>query len=154
MSNLIDFDKKRYNKYTKVPVNGQILSALKELRQDVENQGTGTMKLIGGIYITRDIKEVMMATVKPWEFGYQIKPTIDPGIFLRNIYIKLPGEKIMDVPQHERDPIMGSVFEAMIDQGNEFPSFELIADDCILVSQHFAVMFQFESNPNIVNPGR
>jgi len=126
---------------------------LKELRQYVENQGQGRTRLINGIYQTRPLDEVRTTKVGSWEFGYQVKPTIDSGIFERNIYLKLAGQKILDVPKREREPVLGAIFEVMIDKGCEWPDMKLIADDCILITQQFSIVFWDVLSPGVVTPG-
>jgi len=152
MSNVIDMNKRKIKRYEDIKHDPRVAEALQDLREYVENQGTGKTQLVRGIYQTAPIDTVQTTVVHPWEFGYQVKSTIDPGLFVRHVYIRLPGEQILDVPEGERSKIMAAVFESCIDKGNEFPSFELIADDCIKLTQHFAVTFWYERSPGIVTP--
>jgi len=150
---VIDLKQRKINKYKSVNVDHDMAEALKELRQYVENQGQGRTRLINGIYQTRPLDEVRTTKVGAWEFGYQVKPTIDPGVFERNIYLKLAGQKITGIPKREREPVIGAVFEAMIDQGCEWPEMKLIADDCILITQQFSIVFWDALSPGVVTPG-
>jgi len=154
LGTVIDLKERKTNRYKGVSVNHDIAEALKELRQYVENQGTGKTRLVQGIYQTNPLDEVQTTKVGAWEFGYQVKPTIDPGLFERNIFIKLRGQKILEVPKREREPVLGAVFDAMIDKGNEWPEMALVTDDCIRIRQHFAIVYWNEFNPGIVTPGK
>ena len=153
MGAVIDF-KRKVNRYKAVNVDHNMAEALKELRQYVENQGAGKSRLVRGIYQTRPLDEIQTTRVGVWEFGYQVKPTDDLGLFERNIFIKIPRQKIMDVSAGEREKVMGAVFSVMIDKGNEWPEMTLIAPDCIRIRQQFAIVFWNEFNPGVVTPGK
>ena len=146
--------KREPNRYKGVEVDKTLVEGLKELRHNVENQGQPKIMLVGDTYKTRGLTEVRSIRYNGWDFGYQVKPTPDPTIFVRRIFMKRQGEKILDIPDKERERIMGAIFEAMIDTVADIPSFKLIADDCILIEQQFMVAFMHEFNPNIVTPGK
>lgn len=152
MGNVISIHKPK--KYGDVKHDPVLAENLKDLRSYVENQGTGKLRLIKGVYQTPSIETVQTTKYGVYEFGYQVKPTIDPGFFVRNIYIKFAGHDISEVPQAELEPIMGAIFVSLIDKGCEFPKIETIAVDCILIQQIFSVIFWKEGNPGIVTPGK
>lgn len=153
MGKLLNLQERR-NKYRKITPNPDVVEALKDLRQTVENQGPGTsVRLINGIYRQKELNEVQTAQVPPWVFGYKVEP-VGLGLFLRTLFIKLPNEDILGIPKEEREPIMAAVYETLLDHGNELPDFKLIARDCIRLTQQFAVVFWHEGNPNIVTPGK
>ncbi len=156
MGKLLDITKRR-NKYRHLPANKDVFEALKELRFKVENQGTTTIRLTGGTYKADALDKVHMACVPPWEFGYKVEPVsaLQPNMFRRTIFIKLPGEDILDVPEWpERDSIMNAVFEALVDQECELPEFALIARDCIRMTQEFMIVFWQQGNSVVVPQGR
>ncbi len=153
MGKLLSLQERR-NKYRKVTPDTDVIGALQDLRQQVENQGPGTsVRLINGIYRQKALNEVQTANVPPWVFGYKVEP-IGAGLFLRTIFVKLPNEDILAIPDREREPIIAAIYNTLLDQGNELPEFRLIARDCIMITQQFAVMFWHEGNPNIVTPGK
>lgn len=142
-------------KYRPIDVERGVKELLQDLRAYVENQGTGKTRLINGIYQTPDLDTVQTTSYGPWEFGYQVKPVdVLNGLYIRNVYVKIKGCSIEDVPTRQLEPIMGAVTEACIDLGNETPEIDQIADDCFKVSQRFAITFMFEKSPNIVTPGK
>jgi len=156
MGKLLPINKRR-NKFKRIPANKDVVEALKQLRYEVENQGAAKIKLIGGTYREERLDEVRTAVVPPWEFGYKVEEVsmvLQPGLFRRTLFIKLPGEDILGIPERDREAIMKSVFEAVVDQECEMPAFDLIARDCIRMTQDFLVVFWHESNPNIVTPGK
>ena len=154
MRKLLSLQERR-NRYRKIVPKADVVGALKELRHTVENQGPGTtIRLINGIYRQKALNEVQTAQVPPWIFGYKVEPSVGAGLFMRTIFLKLPNEDILAVPEKEREEVMAAVYETMLDHGNELPEFSLIARDCIRITQQFAVMFWHEGNPNIVTPGK
>ncbi len=146
----------RRNKYRHIPANKDVFEALKELRFKVENQGTTTIRLTGGTYKADALDKVHMACVPPWEFGYKVEPVsaLQPNMFRRTIFIKLPGEDILGVPDKQKDAIMNAVFEALVDQECELPEFALIARDCIRMTQEFMIVFWQQGNSVVVPQGR
>ena len=141
-------------RYKSVKADEQIAGALADLREYVEHQGTGKTQLVRGIYQTRPIDEVQTTKCGVWEFGYQVKPTIDPAIYERRLFIKLPNQRILDVRQSEREPLMGAVYREIIDKGGEYPEIEKVSEDCLMIKQRFMIAFQYEFQPGIVPVGR
>jgi len=153
MGQLLNLQERR-NKYRTITPKADVVEALRDLRQTVENQGSGTsVRLINGIYQQKALNEVQTAQVPPWVFGYKVEPS-GLGLFLRTLFIKLPNEDILGIPEKEREEIMAAVYETLIDEGNELPEVKLIARDCIRLTQQFAVVFWHEKNPGIVTPGK
>lgn len=143
------------NKYEDIKPDPDIVEGLKALREQVENQGaTPKIYLIGSTTTKKELTDMQVLRVNPWVFGYKVEPVdVINGLYMRTLYIKLPGEKIMEIPDKDREGIMAAVFETMIDDGNELPMFDLIAYDALMMRQRFAVMFLHEFNPSIVPLG-
>lgn len=147
----------RRKKYHVPAANKNVAKALKQLRYEVEHQGKAKIKLIGGTYREQELDRVQTAMVPPWAFGYKVEEVnmvLQPGIFKRTIFIKLPNEDILGVPDKERSAVLKAVYEQMLDIECAPPQFDLIARDCIRITQEFMVAFWHEGNPNIVTPGK
>ncbi len=154
MSKILPIEKRR-KKYRKPAVNHEALEVLHELREYVEHIGQGRIMLVGDTYRKQEVARVYTTeSYHPWVFGYQVIP-LDPdnGFYTRNIFMKIPGQDIMAIPDDEIDPIYGAIFEAMIGKGQDIPQIEHMAKDAIKVSQNFAVAFLHEGNPNLIVPG-
>ena len=146
--------KAQQDRYRPITVQVDLAEGLKELRHKVENQGKSKIILVGQTYQTPELNKVEVCTYPPWEIGYMVEPVdIDQGFFKRTVFIKLKGDKILDVPEMEMEPIMGAVTQELFDIGNEMPEMDLIADDCMRFTQRFAIVFWHEGNPNLVVPG-
>ncbi len=154
---MINLEKRRNAKadhYRPVLVQKDLAEGLKELRHKVENQGKSKIILVGHTYKTPELNKVEILQYPPWEIGYMVEPVdIDQGFFKRMVFIKLKGDKILDVPEREMEPIMGAVVQELFDIGNEMPEMDLIADDCMRFTQRFAIVFWHEGNPNLIVPG-
>jgi len=127
---------------------------LEELRHRVENPNKlPSIHLVGNVYKQREIREIQMLTFPPWEIGYQVLPVPDMGgVFVRNIFFKLPGEKIDDLKDDDVDWILLHA-KVLIDEGQGPPVIQKINFDCMKISQHFMPLLRVEKNPNIVVPG-
>ena len=44
------------------------------------------------------------------------------------------------VPEADKDPIMNVVFDTMLDEGTPATSIEVIAEDCVMITQDFVPM--------------
>ena len=142
------------DRYRPIAVQSDLAKGLKELRHKVENQGKSKIILVGQTYQTPELNKVEICQYPPWEIGYMVEPVdIDQGFFKRTIFIKIKGDKILDIPEREMEPIMGAVTQELFDIGNEMPEMEPIAEDCMRFTQRFAIMFWHEGNPNLVVPG-
>ena len=143
------------DRYRPVMVQKDLAEGLKALRHEVENQGKGQrIVLVGQTYKTPLLNEVKILNYPPWEIGYKVEPIdIHQGMFKRTIYLKIKGEDILEIPEEEREPLMGAIFQELIDIGNEMPDIDCIATDCIRLQQSFFVMFWHEGNPNLIVPG-
>ena len=153
MAKILPIEKRR-RRYRKPKVDKEIAGALADLRQYVENIGQGRIMLIGDTYKKQQIAKVYTTAVNPWVFGYQVLPlNPDEGFYTRNIFLKIPVQPILEVPEAEIDPVYGAIFEALIDKGADLPEIEHIAVDAVKISQNFTVMFLIEKNPNVRVPG-
>ena len=140
--------------YRPVLVQKDLAEGLKELRHKVENQGKSKIILVGHTYKTPDLNKVEILQYPPWEIGYMVEPVdINQGFFKRTVFIKIKGDKVLDIPEREMEPIMGAVVQELFDIGNEMPEMDLIADDCMRFTQRFAIVFWHEGNPNLIVPG-
>jgi hypothetical protein len=145
---------KHRDRYRPIAVQSDLAEGLREVREKVENQGKPKIILVGNSYKSTMLDDVQIVNYPPWEIGYKVEPLdIHQGFFKRTVFIKLKGDKILDVPEREMEPIMGAVTQELFDIGNEMPNMDLIADDCIRFTQRFAIMFWHEGNPNLVVPG-
>lgn len=130
----------------------ELVEGLKELRYVVENPNKRPDIALrqGGIYRLINREQVQTLTWKPWEFGYQVKEDLfRDGFFTRNVFIKLKGSDIGEIPERE----MGMITEAvshLLDVGQGPVIMSRIAFDCIKMSQQFQVFYLKEMKPNLV----
>ena len=138
----------------KLTINGDFLEGLKELRHRVENPNKlPSIHLVGSVYKQRDIREVQMLKFPPWEIGYQVIPMPDMvGWFVRNIYFKIPGERVDDLKDFDVDWILLHA-KVLRDDGQGDLILSKIAPDCMKISQHFMPLLRVEKNPDLVVPG-
>jgi hypothetical protein len=138
----------------KLTINGDFLEGLKELRHRVENPNKlPSIHLVGSVYKQRDIREVQMLKFPPWEIGYQVLQVPDTaGIFVRNIYCKLPGEQMDELKNEDLDWLLIHL-KVLIDDGQGDLILSKIAPDCMKISQHFMPLLLKELKPNLVVPG-
>lgn len=138
----------------KLTINQDFKEALEELRHRVENPNKiPSIHLVGNVYKQRDIREVQMLKFPPWEIGYQVIALPDTvGWFVRNIYFKIPGERIDELKDHDVDWILIHA-KVLMDEGQGPPIVEKIAPDCMKISQHFMPLLLRELKPNLVVPG-
>lgn len=77
---------------------------------------------------------VMTSKWSGWEFGCKVEE--HDGTFLRKIFVKAE-QPFNTIPAREKDPVMNTVFDEMLDQGTPATSIEPIAPDCVMVTQIF-----------------
>jgi hypothetical protein len=132
-----------------------MVERLQDLRQRVENQGTGrAIHLVGDTYRKRELTQVYSTKLDSWIVGYKVEPLdFVNGLFKRTIYLKLPKWDIMEVGEEERNAIIGAVHKTLLDPGADMPEVEAVAYDCLKLEQNFAVTFWHEGNPNLIVPG-
>ena len=142
-------------RYKPIKIEKKLLAGLKSLRRDVENQGKGTrIVLLGSTFKSPLLNEVKTLNYHPWEIGYKVEPiNIHQGFFKRTVFIKVKGERILDIPEKEMEPIVGAVIKELFDIGSDIPEMSQIADDCMKFTQRFAIVFWHEGNPNLVVHG-
>ena len=127
---------------------------LEELRHRVENPNAlPSIHLVGSNYRQRDIRQTQTLKFPPWEIGYQVLQMPDMGgVFVRNIFFKLPGEKIDDLKNDDVDWILLHA-KVLMDEGQGPPVIDKINTDCMKISQYFMPLLRMEKNPNILVPG-
>lgn len=135
--------------------NAKLSEGLRSLRHEVENQGpTAKLALVGGLTRPRELTDINILQFPPWSIGYKVVPVdVSQGKYERTIYVKIPGEKIEDIPVREMEPIMLSIFETMLDSGNSEPDIDYVAFDTMRIRQEFIVMFWKEMSPRVIVPG-
>lgn len=139
----------------KMPSDKRMIERLTDLRQFVENQGAGSsIHLVGDVYRKRELTQVYSAKLDSWEIGYKVEPLdFVNGLFMRTVFIRLKGWRILEVGEDERNAIIGAVHKTLLDPGADMPTVEPISEECLKITQNFAVMFWHEGNPNLVVPG-
>jgi hypothetical protein len=135
-----------------------LTEALAELRSYVENQGTGKVQLVNGVYQQRELTTIQTTQVGEWEFGYQVVPAptlVMPERFRRRVYIMLKDEDLSEVPEEIMTDVLSSVAVAMIDHGNDKPITYTSPNkrDVMVIEQYFAPAIIEERN-SLVVPGR
>lgn len=69
----------------------------------------------------------------------------------RQVFIKVPGHKISDISEGQRQMIMSAVFNVFLQPGANMPDIDLIAPDCLLVQQMSIPMVPLERSPGLVS---
>ena len=148
--------KKNREKHGKLEAPEQLREALKELRYRVEHQGDGSkLQLVGGIYRKRNLYDLIAVKVPPWIFGYSVREINGmTGLFHRTIFIKLPGEQLDDLAEHERKPVFVAVYDELLDKQAGPVTFSVVNFDCVRLTQQFYVAFRHEFKPNLIVPGK
>ena len=144
---------KRVSEGAVLPRDERVLTELTALRHFVDNFNV-TPKIAlraGDTFKQLSEAEVFTTKLDGWEFGYKLEEY--PTFFKRKVYIKCLEGRIGDVPELERKAVVTSVFEACIDIGQGLVEVDLIAPDCLLVTQEFSPIFLKEKSPRVVVPG-
>jgi len=128
------------------------ISALEDLRDGVENfNRMPSLALRGGLYRGMDKESIFTTTVDGWIIGYRLK---DLGLkMLREIFVKIPGERLDSIPDEQKNPVISAVFNVFLDFGQGEATIDPIAMDTVKITQTFVPMYLVEKNPNIVVPG-
>lgn len=129
----------------KLPTAKFLRAKCEELRWIVEHPNQdGKIMLKTGVTVDRDPKTIMTTKVDGIEIGYRVVPSspleINP-YFERDIFLKVPGYKISELSKEERTSFLTTLFDVFVDQQQGMPEIDLIADDCIKISQRFQVAF-------------
>jgi hypothetical protein len=78
--------------------------------------------------------QVMTSKADGWEFGCKVE---DHDLFMRRkVHIKAE-QPLHTIPAREKDPVVNTVMDEMLDQGTPATSIEVIAKDCIMIVQDF-----------------
>ena len=112
------------------------LSNLKFMVENI-NQGAD-IALRDGTYKKLDPADVYTTSIDGWVFGYKLLDHADmPGFFTRRIFVKSPGYMIKKIPDTDKNPVLFSVFETFLEQGQGTPLIEQISTDCMMIEQTF-----------------
>lgn len=146
----------KHRRKTPPKVDWQAVSILKGLRNDVLTQGSEKSKLTQhGTYQTKN-DVLPYETIGRFEVYYQIKPHADQMTFRSYIYLRVPGEKIVEVPQAELEPIMSAICATFIVPGQskvEIRTGQRDRADSMLFMQDFQPLLLTEKNPRQIVPG-
>ncbi len=126
----------------------RVQDALTALAEHVDHLGSG-VALKGGVFKPRDPKTVHTVKVDGVEFGYRLENHI---IYLRrSVFMKVPGYRVSDISEDERQRIMTALFNVFFMPGNKPPEIEQIAQDCLLFTQDFVPEIAVERKPGLVS---
>jgi hypothetical protein len=128
-----------------------VKDAFEELRNFVENLNKApNIALRGGSFKGLDPNAVYTNKVDGWEVGYRLK---DLGVsMLREIFIK-SDQKLEDIPEKEREPIVNGILDVFIDMGQGEVTAGQISPFALKFSQTFVPMCLVNTNPNLVSIG-
>lgn len=136
--------------------DSDLVEGLKELRYRVENPNKQpSIALRGGeTYKIINPANVQLLNYPPWQVGYKVvEDMLKPGMFTRTIFLKLPNEDIGEVNKEEMGKMVIALSELM-DEGQDIPTVDRIARDCMKFTQKFMVWYKVEQKPNIIIPGK
>lgn len=134
---LLPFKKKKKLHRSFVKQDKRLKEELKNLRSFVETiNRTPDLALRGGVYKEIAHAQIFTLCMDGVEVGYKVE---EHGLwFKRKIFVKFPGYKFDEIPDEQRDPIVMSVFAAMLDRGQRPHEIEIIDNgNCLLVEQEF-----------------
>jgi hypothetical protein len=126
-----------------------LAAACVDLRHEVEHQGSRSpIILLGSTYKHIDPNAIKTVTVDGVKIGYRIRHLFK-GYHMREVFVKVKGYKVTELPTKDREAILGAVMDAFIQEQGETPEVAVIADDCLKYSQTFDVVYQYERNPDL-----
>jgi hypothetical protein len=127
----------------------RLMEVCEGLRNMVENVNRiPDISLRNGGYKTLDKTSVFTAKCDGVTIGYKLE---EHATFMRRkVFIKVPGYKIEDISDKEREAIMVAVMESFLDQQQGLPEIAQIAPDCMLIQQDFLPLYLIERKPNLV----
>lgn len=79
--------------------------------------------------------QVMVTKMDGWEFGCKVEE-LGADLFRRKVFIR-PDQPFNTIPKAERDSVMALVFDVMLDKSAPADELEVLAPNCILISQMF-----------------
>lgn len=79
--------------------------------------------------------QVMVSKQDGWEFGCKVEE-IGLDTFRRKVFVR-PEQPFSTIPKPEKDRVMAVVFDVMLDKGTPPDAIEVIAPNCVMVSQMF-----------------
>ena len=129
-----------------------LMAQLNELRATVDNfNRLPKLAFRGGTYKGMSPTSVYTTKNNGFVFGYQL---VDLGpVVQRTVYVKCE-QPLREVPEEEWFPVLTTAFEALLDEGAEYPEMEMISPFCLRMRQKFATLHLVETQPGIVTPGR
>lgn len=94
------------------------------------------MALRGGVFKQLAKTDLFTAHIDGVLIGYKLE---DKGIFmLRTIFLNFPDYKLKEIPEKQRQPIMGAIFDVFLDRGQQIPTISIRRDGEVLrIEQHF-----------------
>lgn len=87
--------------------------------------------------------QVMTSKREGWEFGCKVE---DHDVFMRRKVFVKAEQPWATIPEADKDPIMNTVFDVMLDQGTPATSIEIIAPDSVMVVQDFVPILLQKTN--------
>ena len=69
----------------------------------------------------------------------------------REVFIKVPGHRIEDLSEEERDQILAAVFDVYLIEGAAMPEISSISTACIRIKQDYIPMIPVERSPGLVS---
>lgn len=132
-------------------VDSAVISALEELRWDVENINKWGSSLFRDRVIGQD--EVCSVSVNGIVYGYKLHD-LGGGIMEREIMVKpVDGGGFENWYQSDFDKVALPVLEVFFKEGyTDIRPF--VIQGCLVFKQKFQMSFLWERNPGIVTPGR
>lgn len=136
----------------------QIKEACDELRHWVEhfNRVPG-IALRGGVYRQLDPGQIYTTKIQDVEIGYKLEEVAPLLVELdtlptmkRTVFVKFLGGPLNRLDEQSREAILTAVFGAFVDEQQEIPDLDVIAPDCLRMTQKFKVAVLYEKNPNLV----
>lgn len=126
----------------------KIQEALEALRDYLDNINKAPDISLGSVYKAKEPTVVQTVKVDGLVFGYKIE---DHHVFIRRIvFIKVPGFKVSDFSDTDRERILTAVFNVFVLPGGRTPEIVQVASDCLRMIQDTVPMILTERKPGLI----
>lgn len=127
------------------------VQALTDLFYFVNNLNkTPDLLLRGGIYKEIAKADLFTCSFDGWEVGYKIE---DMGYTIRRkIFLKCE-QRLREIPDAQKDPVMAAVFEVFLEKGQGMPWVNQISEFVMKVEQDVIPLLMTELNPKLISKG-
>lgn len=122
--------------------DADLQGACESLRDHAQN-----LSRRGRTFLDTDRDKIWTVKVGGVEIGYRMQ--VFNTYLNRQVFIKVPGYRIADLSNEEREKVMSAVFNVFVHQGSNVPSIDQVAQDTMLMQQQIVPMVLVERKPRL-----